>query len=164
MEVMVDVKIKLLEGGIMPTKAHNDDAAWDCYAREEVVIKPSSYRDEDKVPAKLVPLGFCLELPKGYHAEIVSRSSVGYKTNLRMPNGVGVIDSNYRGEVQAMYELAGISFAHDDFGGETTPHTIHKGDRICQMLIVKDPEIRLVQVDELSDSDRGTGGFGSTGA
>lgn len=161
---MVDVKVKLLKGGIMPTKAHNDDAAWDCYAREEVDIEQSSsLRDEDNVPAKLVPLGFCLELPKGYHAEIVPRSSIGCKTNLRMPNSVGIIDSNYRGEVKAMYELAGISFVYDGSGAWTAPHTIHKGDRICQMLIVKDPEVQLVQVDELSDSERGEGGFGSTG-
>lgn len=158
---MIDVKIKLLEGGIMPTKAHDDDAAWDCYAREEVVIPNSVFRDSEAAPAKLIGLGFCMELPKGYHAEIVPRSSIGAKTLLRMPNSVGIIDSNYRGEVKAMYEM------NDSckliLMAESGWYTVKKGDRICQMLIVKDPEVRLVQVDELSDSDRGTGSFGSTG-
>lgn len=159
---MVDVKIKLLEGGIMPTKAHDDDAAWDCYAKEDVMIYNSVARDSVEIQAKLIGLGFCMEIPKGYHAEIVPRSSIGSKTNLRMPNSVGIIDSGYRGEVKALYEMNDFSKAAmmADIGW----YAIKKGDRICQMLIVKDPEIRLVQVDELSDSDRGTGGFGSTGA
>lgn len=155
---MVEVKIKLLEGGIMPTKAHNDDAAWDCYARENAVF-------EDK--AVLVPLGFCMELPKGYHAEIVPRSSMGVKTPLIQTNSVGIIDANFRGELKACYKLVDwiIWGKHYNFDIMNPPQDfeIHKGDRICQMLIVKDPEVKLVQVDELSDSERGLGGFGSTG-
>ena len=68
---MIDVKIKLLDGGIMPTKAHNDDAAWDCYARECVEV--------GKEPV-LIGLGFAIEPPKGYYVEIAPRSSIGFKT------------------------------------------------------------------------------------
>lgn len=155
---MVEVKIKLLEGGIMPTKAHNDDAAWDCYARENAVF-------EDK--AVLIPLGFCMELPKGYHAEIVPRSSMGVRTPLIQTNSVGVIDSNFRGELKACYKLVDWEIwkrhMRPNPNGWPDEFKIYKGDRICQMLIVKDPEVKLVQVDELSDSERGLGGFGSTG-
>lgn len=153
------VKIKLLEGGIMPTKAHNDDAAWDCYAREDMLF-------DDK--AKLIPLGFCMELPKGYHAEIVPRSSMGVRSPLMMSNSQGIIDANYRGELKACYKLVDYEiWAEHICWQPCTPRpeefSIHKGERICQMLIVKDPEVKLVQVDELSDSERGMGGFGSTG-
>lgn len=145
---MIDVKIKLLDGGILPTKAHNDDAAWDCYAREEVTLK-----DE----AVLIPLGFCLELPKGYHAEIVPRSSIG-RSRLMMSNSIGIIDAGYRGELKACYKTVDWTAW---FNRKCV--IIEKGTRICQMLIVKDPEVQLVQVDELGDSERGEGGFGSTG-
>ena len=84
---MIDVKIKLLDGGIMPTKAHNDDAAWDCYARECVEV--------GKEPV-LIGLGFAIEPPKGYYVEIAPRSSIGFKTPLRQPNGIGIIDNGYR--------------------------------------------------------------------
>lgn len=156
---MINVKVKLVKGGIMPTKAHDEDAAWDCYAKLDVYV--------GRYPT-LVDLGFCLELPKGYHAEIVPRSSTGLNTDLRQPNSVGIIDSNYRGEVKAIYEakmtLKAKSTSTEDgvfIGAQTVK--IHRGDRIAQMLIVKDPEVRLVEVDELSDSNRGIGGFGSTG-
>lgn len=158
---MIDVKIKLLDGGIMPTKAHKDDAAWDCYAGEDVTIPNSVARDSAETQAKLIGLGFCMELPKGYHAEIVPRSSIGLKTTLRQPNSVGIIDSGYRGEVKVMYELN--DFSKIALTTDSCRYTVRKGERICQMLIVKDPEVKLVQVDELSDSTRGTGGFGSTG-
>lgn len=82
-------------GGKMPVKKTAGAAAWDCFARENVTV--------DSKPV-LVGLGFMAEPPKGYYLVIVPRSSTGLKTNLRQPNSIGVIDSDYRGEVKAMYE------------------------------------------------------------
>lgn len=80
----MDLKIKLFDGGRVPTKAHDTDAAWDCYARESVVV--------GKNPV-LIGLGFAIEPPAGYYVEIMPRSSIGLKTLLRQPNSVGVIDA-----------------------------------------------------------------------
>lgn len=157
---MIDVKIKLLDGGIMPTKAHNDDAAWDCYARECAVVgnKPV-----------LIGLGFAIEIPPGYHAKIFPRSSIGLKTDLRQPNCCGIIDSDYRGEVKAMYEakvvenyikLSDTTVKREVFA---INQYIQAGDRIAQMLIERNEDVELVEAAELSETERGTGGFGSTG-
>lgn len=150
----MQVKIELLPGGRKPEKKTPGAAAYDCYAREDVIVK------EEPV---LIGLGFALELPDGYHAEIVPRSSIGLNTNLRQPNCVGIIDSDYRGEVKAMYEsklvtscgMLKISFE---------PVHIKKGDRIAQMLIKRDVDTELVVVEKVSTStERGEKGFGSTG-
>lgn len=156
---MKQVKIKLLPGSKMPTKASKGAAAWDCYAREDVAVCGEPV---------LIGLGFCLEIPEGYHAKIVPRSSIGLKTNLRQPNCVGIIDSDYRGEVKAMYEVgvkAVTAKEHNlvGLGIYPTIHEIKAGDRICQMLIERNEDFKLVEVDELSDTERGAGGFGSTG-
>lgn len=149
---MKQVKIKLLPGGKMPTKASKGAAAWDCYAREDVTVCGEPV---------LIGLGFCLEIPEGYHAKIVPRSSIGLKTNLRQPNCVGIIDSDYRGEVKAMYESRVFRNERGKFPCST--HIIKAGDRICQMLIERNEDFELVETDELSDTERGAGGFGSTG-
>ncbi len=149
----MQVKIKLLEGGIMPTKKTAGAAAYDCYAREDVIVKEEP---------TLIGLGFALELPEGYHAEIVPRSSIGLNTNLRQPNCLGIIDSDYRGEVKAMYECKLVT-ACGMLQIIFEPVHIKAGERIAQMLIKKNEDVTLVEVDELSETDRGDGGFGSTG-
>lgn len=150
----MQVKIKVLEGGKMPTKGTEGAAAYDCYAKETVEVGYNPV---------LIGLGFALELPEGYHAEIVPRSSVGLKTNLRQPNCVGIIDSDYRGEVKAMYELKPMLGVNRDAFYPSMGYVILKGDRIAQMIIKKNEDVELVEVDELSDTERGVGGFGSTG-
>lgn len=157
------VKIKLLPGGKMPVKKTADAAAWDCFAREDVVVGNNPV---------LIGLGFMAEPPKGYYLEIVPRSSIGLKTKLRQPNSIGIIDTDYRGEVKAMYEskIEERKVAHSGTvfgapvhkcGGTTT--LIKAGDRIAQMIPRKMEDVDLVQVDELSETERGNGGFGSTG-
>ncbi len=141
---MIKVKIKLLSGGKMPEKKTAGAAAFDCYAREDVTIGDS---------AVLIPLGFALELPPGYVAKLVPRSSIGLKSPLRQPNCVGIIDDDFRGELHAMYENK-----YSD--GEWH---VAAGERICQMLIEKVEPVELIQVDELSGTERGESGFGSTG-
>lgn len=150
----MQVKIKVLEGGKMPTKGTEGAAAYDCYAKETVEVGYNPV---------LIGLGFALELPEGYHAEIVPRSSVGLKTNLRQPNCVGIIDSDYRGEVKAMYELKPLLDTDGCAFYPRSPYAIRKGERIAQMIIKKNEDVELVEVDELSDTKRGADGFGSTG-
>lgn len=137
------IKIKLLEGGKMPTKGSKGAAAFDCYARCDCAVTNN---------ATIIPLGFALELPEGYHAEIAPRSSTGLKTAIRCANSFGVIDSDYRGEVGFIVEAKHGAYAW-----------VAKGERVCQMLIKRNEDVDLVQVDELSDTERGSGGYGSTG-
>ena len=159
---MITVKIKLLPGGRMPEKKTAGAAAWDCFAREDVVV------GDEPV---LIGLGFALEIPEGYHAKIVPRSSIGLKSTLRQPNCVGIIDADYRGEVKAMYEskISNIKTYYNN--GEMlkteilpTRRYIKAGERIAQMLIERNEDAELIPVNELSETARGDGGFGSTGA
>ncbi len=151
------VKIKLLPGGKMPVKKTAGAAAFDCYARIKNVTG-TDYGFVGEHPV-LVPLGFALELPKGYHAEIYLRSSIGLNTKLRAPNSVGIIDSDYRGEVCAILESTSVG----PIMGGITPIKVENGQRIAQMIIKKDEDIEFLQVDELSETERGENGFGSTG-
>lgn len=146
------VKIKLLPGGKMPVKKTAGAAAWDCFARENVTVGSKPV---------LVGLGFMAEPPKGYYLEIVPRSSIGLKTDLRQPNSVGIIDQDYRGEVKVMYESR-VRKTPLDYAC-VIEHKIKAGDRIAQMILRKMEEADLVEVDELSETERGSGGFGSTG-
>lgn len=155
---MAQIKIKVLPGGHMPKKQTEGAAAWDCYARIRNDFPPVGIKEiRDYEFGNKIPLGFAIELPKGYHAEIYPRSSLGTTTRLRVSNSVGIIDSDYRGEVCVVL---------DNIGGPIPfpfPYRICDEDRIAQMIIVKDPEVELVEADELSETKRGTGGFGSTG-
>lgn len=157
------VKIKLLPGGKMPEKKSTGAAAWDCFAREDVMV--------NNEPA-LIGLGFMAEPPEGYYLEIVPRSSVGLKTNLRQPNSVGIIDPDYRGEVKAMYEckrnihtpsFPGDRRFVDGYTVADTRHLIKAGERVAQMILRKMEDAELVEVVNLSETTRGAGGFGSTG-
>ena len=142
----MDVKIKLENGceNFCPKKAHPDDAGYDLYSRIDAVLEPLS--------GMAIPVGFAMELPTGYEAQIRPRSGLAAKHHITVTNSPGTIDANFRGEVKAiLYNL----------GKE--PFTIKRGDRIAQMVICKLPEIKLVEATELSETDRGSGGFGSSG-
>ena len=141
----IELPIMLEEGAQVPTYAHDDDAAADMYALENVTI-PAHFQS---VPIKT---GVHIQLPEGWVAFLLPRSSIGAKTPLRLSNSVGVIDSGYRGEVRALY---------DNIGDE--PYQIHKGDRIAQLLVMPSHRFQAKVVKELEDSDRGEAGFGSSG-
>lgn len=141
----IELPIMLEEDAQVPTYAHDSDAAADMYALEDITIQPHKHG----IPVKT---GVHIQLPEGWVAFVLPRSSMGAKTPLRLSNSVGVIDSGYRGEVRAIYD--NIS---DD------PYEIHKGDRIAQMLVMPSYRFKANVVDSLEDSDRGEGGFGSTG-
>ena len=142
----MEVKIKLEQGceDFFPKKAHVDDAGYDLYSCIDVEIASMS--------GTAVPVGFSMELPSGYEAQIRPRSGLAAKYHITVTNSPGTVDANYRGEVKAiLYNL----------GKE--PFTIRRGDRIAQMVICKLPEIELKGGAALAESDRGTNGFGSTG-
>ena len=102
--------------------------------------------------AWVYPTGLSFEVPEGYVMMIYSRSGHGFRDAIRLSNCVGVIDSDYRGEVMVSLRCDG-----------SWPTKLHKGDRIAQAMIVKAPQVFIVAVDELSTTERGEGGFGSTG-
>ena len=142
----MEVKIKLENGceNFCPKKAHPDDAGYDLYSRIDAVLEPLS--------GMVIPVGFAMELPSVYEAQIRPRSGLAAKHHITVTNSPGTVDANYRGEIKAiLYNL----------GKE--PFIIQCGDRIAQMVICKLPEIELVKATELSETDRGSGGFGSSG-
>jgi dUTP pyrophosphatase len=142
----MEVKIKLENGCeiFCPKKAHPDDAGYDLYSRIDAVLEPLS--------GMAIPVGFAMELPSGYEAQIRPRSGLAAKHHITVTNSPGTVDANFRGEVKViLYNL----------GKE--PFIIQRGDRIAQMVICKLPEIELIETTELSETDRNTNGFGSSG-
>lgn len=100
----------------------------------------------------LIPTGFSMELPSGFEAQIRPRSGLAYKNGVTVLNSPGTIDADYRGEVKVML----INHGQE-------PFTIERGMRIAQMVIQPVSHAMLVEVEDLNDSARGSGGFGSTG-
>lgn len=100
----------------------------------------------------LVPTGLYLEIPQGYEVQIRARSGLALKHGIGLANGVGTIDSDYRGEVGVI--LINMS---------DTPFEICDGDRIAQMVVARVEKMELVEVDSISQTERGTGGYGHTG-
>jgi len=137
------VNIKLIEDGKIPVKMHKTDAGFDCYAR--------SVRFDTTKNQVVYDLGFAIEIPRGYVGLIFPRSSV-CKQDLLLTNSVGVIDSDYRGEVSAVFFATKPSFKRYEVG-----------DRVCQLIIMPYPKVELKAVDVLSETERGNGGYGSTG-
>lgn len=148
------VYIKPMHGGKIPEKKSAGAAAWDCYAREG--------RKFFNGETHKVPLGFALAMPEGVFATLIPRSSMGLKTDLIMANGQGLIDSDYRGEVCAIYRAINLEW---DFHSYLPDSDIHIGDRIAQIYF--NEPVKLVVVydefpEEIRDTERGEGGFGST--
>ena len=115
-----------------------------CNISEAITLQP--------MERKLIPTGLFIELPAGFEAQIRPRSGLALKRGLTVLNTPGTIDADYRGEVGVI--LVNLS-------GE--PQTIEPGERICQMVIAKHETPEVVEVSELSDTERGAGGFGHSG-
>jgi len=111
---------------------------------EPVLFKP--------LERKLIGTGLFIELPKGYEAQIRPRSGLAFKYGLSVLNTPGTVDADYRGEVKVL--LVNLS---------NEPFTVEDGERIAQMVVAKHEQIHWELVDELSDTQRGSGGYGSTG-
>lgn len=142
----VPVSIRRLDPELpLPSYAHPGDAGADLYAREDVTLLPGERR--------LVPTGVALALPDGYVALVHPRSGLAHRTGLSIVNAPGTIDAGYRGEVQVC--LVNLDPA--------TPIELRRGDRIAQLVIQQFESATFVEVDDLPDSARGAGGYGSTG-
>lgn len=144
---MEPIKVKKLKpNAILPTYGSADAAGADLYAclQEEIIIAPGL--------TAFVPTGLSMELPKGTAGLIYARSGLACKRGLAPANKVGVIDSDYRGEfIVALHN-------HSD-----KPQNIQPGERIAQLVITPVFTPGFTEVEELTDTDRGSGGFGSTG-
>tara|TARA_B110000438_G_scaffold302835_1_gene361895 strand:+ start:533 stop:1027 length:495 start_codon:yes stop_codon:yes gene_type:complete len=153
---------RLHEDAVPPIRQHDTDAGFDltAHAIERCEKSPNLLR---------VSTGIALEIPKGHVGLIFPRSSI-YKTGLNLRNSVGVIDSGYRGEIIVMFRIdEQTKTLHGEIGkGGFVKYSgaikYKRGDRCCQLVVLKLSEISEAQeVQTLGESDRGEGGFGSTG-
>lgn len=143
---MIDLKIKKLsENAVIPSYGSASAAGADLYsAEEEIVIKPGE--------TKLVHTGLAMEIPEGYVGLIYARSGIATKRGLAPANKVGVIDSDYRGEIMVSI-----------YNHSSETQTIAAGERVAQIVITPYLTVNFVESEELDDTLRGSGGFGSTG-
>lgn len=156
------VKIKRLnEKAVMPKKAHPSDAGFDLVATS---------REVDAMGNIVYGTGLAFEIPEGYVGLIFPRSSIS-RTSLALSNAVGVIDSHFRGEVTFKFKAAQMVNEYDTasgrkiiaFDSDETVYAYMPGERIGQLIIMPYPEVEFEEANELSVTDRGTGGYGSTG-
>ena len=143
---MVPVKIINKSSHPLPSYQTSQSAGMDLRANnpEPIVLKP--------LMRAIVPTGLFIELPEGYEAQIRPRSGLAAKKGIGLVNSPGTIDADYRGEIGVIV----VNLSNEDF-------TIENGERIAQMVIAKHEVASWQEVASLNESDRGSGGFGSTG-
>lgn len=144
---MEKISVKLLRPGArIPTYGTEASAGADLYAcmQDKVEVGPGQ--------SVMIPTGIAMEIPKGYAGLVFARSSMGAKRGLAPANKVGVIDSDYRGEIRVVLH---------NHSGE--PQSVEPGERVAQLLIVPVFTPGFQETEKLSDTSRGAGGFGSTG-
>lgn len=152
---------KLNDKAVMPRKAHPSDAGFDLVATSKRI---------DETGNIVYGTGLALEIPEGHVGLIFPRSSIS-KTNIVLTNSVGVCDCHYRGEVMAKFKPISKADEYQYRDGsverliklDDNPIDYAVGERIAQLIILPIPEIEFEEADELSQTDRGTGGYGSTG-
>lgn len=135
-----------LDAGLpVPAHAREGDGGVDLYAREDAVLAPGE--------RAVVPTGIAVAIPAGYAGLVTPRSGLAARSGIGVVNAPGVVDSGYRGEIKVILV---------NHGSETV--TITRGDRIAQLVVVPVATQEFVEVDVLPESERGAGGFGSTGS
>jgi dUTP pyrophosphatase len=141
----IEIK-RVRAGAILPKYQTKHCAGMDLCASIEktIVLKPGE--------RAVVPTGLAIALPNGYEAQVRGRSGLAVKNGISIVNGIGTIDADYRGEIGAII----INHGQDNF-------VINNGDRIAQMIIAKYQKVGWREVEELDETQRGVGGFGSTG-
>ena len=147
MNLEIEIGIAKLEpGAITPTQGSAQAAGWDLYALEETIVK--------KYQSSMIRTGIAVAIPDGWEGQIRCRSSLG-KKGMIMPNGVGTIDSDYRGELMVLATWI----------GQGEEFLVNKGERIAQLLFAQVPTVKFIEMkyDELGITERGVGGFGSSG-
>ena len=143
---MVPVPVVRLDPQLpLPTYAHPGDAGLDLHAREGAVVKAGGGRT-------IVPTGIALAIPPGYAGFVQPRSGLALRHGVTCLNTPGTIDADYRGEIAVLLINLGA-----------VPHSIRRGDRIAQIVIARVAQQSWEEVSRLSESERGAGGFGSTG-
>lgn len=144
---MIYVKFKKLsDTAILPTKGSQGAAGYDLYAdlTSSIKLKPMEIR--------MIDTGISVEIPPDYSGDVYARSGLSTKRGLTLINGVGIIDPDYRGSIHVpLINLSG------------TTQEIAAHERIAQLIIRPAAEIKIIEADELSPTERGAGGFGSTG-
>ena len=144
---MLDVPVVRLDPDLpLPTYARRGDAGADLVAREEVVLGARGGR-------ALVPTGVAVAIPVGHAGLVMPRSGLALRHGITVLNAPGLIDAGYRGELTVL--LVNTDPVAD--------YTVHRGDRVAQLVIVAVEDVALSVVDALPESDRGSGGFGHTG-
>jgi dUTP pyrophosphatase len=145
---MTKIQIKKLSSDVLTPKYETADSSGmdiAAYVKQDLIINPG-----DKA---LIPTGFSLSIPQGYEVQIRPRSGLAAKKSITVLNTPGTIDADYRGEVKVIL----INFGKEKF-------SVKKGERIAQMVVCPVTQAQLEEVEELSVTNRGAGGFGSTGA
>jgi len=143
---MVRINIKLLDKSLpVPKYAHTGDAGLDLYSSIDCTLKPYE--------RKLVPTGIKVAIPEGYAGFVQPKSGLAINKGLSLVNTPGLIDSGYRGEINAI--LINLDAKNDI--------QIKRGDKICQIVIQKIENVGIKITDDLDETSRGEGGFGSTG-
>ena len=138
--------IKRLDDAVsLPAYAYEGDAGLDLRSAEDAVLKPFE--------RKAVSCGIAVAIPQGYAGFVLPRSGLAVKHGISIVNAPGLIDSGYRGEIKAIL----VNLDPDN------EFAIHVGDRIAQLVIMPVPRVRTVEADELDETARGAGGFGSSG-
>jgi dUTP pyrophosphatase len=142
----MDIRIINTSDNVLPGYETALSAGMDlrAFIKEDVILKP--------LERTLIPTGLFIELPVGYEAQIRPRSGLAFKFGLTVLNTPGTIDADYRGEIKVIL----VNLSNTDF-------VIKSGERICQMIIAKHETANLIEVKELSSTERGAGGFGHTG-
>lgn len=140
--------MKISENAILPTCGSAEAAGYDLYAN----LKEHELRQIQPHETVKIGTGVAIECPKGYFAGVFARSGLATKQGLRPANCIGVVDSDYRGEI--------IVAIHND---SDEIRYIENGDRIAQLIIIPYLSVKLEEVKELTETERGDGGFGSTG-
>lgn len=139
------IGVKLLnENAKLPTQATAGSAGFDVYSSMNTVIYPGE--------TALVKTGIAMDIPEGYCVEVCSRSGLALKNGVFVLNSPGIVDSDYKGEVGVILHNSG-----------KTPFEISIGDRVAQLLVKRAPIIKMYCTENIGESSRGEGGFGSTG-
>ena len=143
---MINIKVVNLGHQPLPTYATEESAGMDLRANLDgpIVLHPMERR--------LIPTGLCIELPRGFEAQIRPRSGLALKHGVTILNTPGTIDSDYRGELKVLL----VNFSTEDF-------VVNDGERIAQMVIARHETACFEEVDVLDETERGTGGYGHTG-
>lgn len=140
---MIDIKVKLLKGATMPSYANEGDAGVDLYPLHETIIAPFA-------EGVVVGTGVAFELPEGYELQVRPKSGNSIKTPLRVV--LGTVDAGYRGEVGVIIDNM-----------SDLPIRIKKDKAIAQGVLKRVPKMNLIQANKLTETERGKGGFGSSG-